>query len=349
MAKKIKKDKKEVKESQSIDIVKKAIRKKYGNVLFKLGDHRDVKIETISSGSIGLDIALGRGGFARGRIYEIYGPPSSGKTTLAMSVIAEAQRRGLKCLFCDAEHSADPKLFEAMGVDIDNLDTVKAFSGDENLNALEMLIKTGEYGVAVVDSVSALIPKQEAEADVGDQFMGLLARLMSSTCRKFAPLCADTNTLFIFINQIRNKIGGWGDPQTTTGGLALDFYATGRIKVTGGEYAKSHIKDTAGEIIGHKTDFLIKKNKLAPPFRTAKIPLIYGVGYDNYWETLNLAEGLGVIDKHGAWYRYNGENVAQGEDNASLFLKDNEEVYSAIRESIIEQTGLKELYEQQAS
>lgn len=333
--------------TNSLDITKKAIMKKYGNVISKLGDHRDMRIETISTGSIGLDIALGRGGFARGRIYEIFGEPSSGKTTLSMSVIAEAQRRGLSCLFCDAEHSADPKLFEAMGVDIHELDTIKAFMGDDNLAILEGLIKTNEYAVAVIDSVSALIPKQEAEGAIGDQHMGLLARLMSQACRKLAPLCSETNTLLIFINQVRNDIGKWGDSEITTGGLSLDFYATGRIKVSGGEYKSSHIKDAAGEVIGHRTKFYIKKNKLAPPYRKAEIPLIYGVGYDNYWETLSLAEGLGIIDKHGAWYKYQDENIAQGEDNAIDYLKDNEEFYSKLREDIIEQTGLREVYEQQ--
>jgi len=340
--------KKEPTTTNSLEIAKKAIMKQYGHVITKLGDHRDMSIQTISTGSVGLDIALGRGGLARGRIYEVYGDPSSGKTTLAMSVIAEAQRRGLGCLFCDAEHSADPQLFEAMGVDIHELDTIKAFMGDDNLAILETMIKTNEYAVAVVDSISALIPKAEAEGTIGDQFMGLLARLMSQACRKLAPQCSESNTLLIFINQVRSDIGKWGDSDITTGGKALDFYATGRIKVSGGEYKSSHIK-VNGEIIGHKTDFYIKKNKLAPPFRKATIPLIYGVGYDNYWETLNLAEGLGIIEKLGAWYKYDGENIAQGEVNAIEYLRDNEELYKVVRENIIEQTGLKEIYEQQAS
>jgi recombination protein RecA len=265
-----------------------------------------------------------------------------------MSTIAEAQRRGLRCLFCDAEHSADPLLFEAMGVNINELDAVKAYSGDENLEVIETLIKTGDYAVAVVDSVSALIPRQEAESAIGDQHIGLLARLMSQSCRKFAQMCSETNTLLIFINQVRNKIG-WGDPETTTGGQALDFYATGRIKVSGGEYKNSHIKDAGGEVIGHKTDFYIKKNKLAPPFRKAQIPLIYGKGYDSHWEILSLALGLGIVDKHGAWYKYNDENLAQGEENTTQWLREHNDVYNEIKDRIIESTGLKELYEKQAS
>lgn len=330
----------------SLDVAKKAITKKYGNVLTTLGAGGLTNIQTISSGSLGLDVALGRGGFARGRIYEIYGPPSGGKTTLTMSVIAEAQKRGLNAVFCDAEHSADPELFKAMGVDINKLLLIKAFIGDDNLDALETLLKTNEIDVAVVDSVSALIPKDEAEAEMSDQFMGLLARLMSKAMRKFVPIVSETGALLIFINQIRYKIGSWGDPTTTTGGEALTFYSTGRIEVSGGEFKKSRIPNPiTGEILGHNTKFEIKKNKLAPPFRTATIPLIYGVGYDSVWECLTLAEGLGIIDKAGSWYSYKDEKIGQGELSVLNFLKENEDIYNEIREEIIDVTGLRKYYD----
>lgn len=270
----------------------------------------------------------------------------SHNTTLTMSIIAEAQKRGLSAVFCDAEHSADPELFKAMGVDIDKLLLVKAFVGDDNLDTLETLLKTNEIDVAVVDSVSALIPKDEAESEMSDQFMGLLARLMSKAMRKFVPIVSETGTLMIFINQIRYKIGSWGDPTTTTGGEALTFYSTGRIEVSGGEFKKSRIPNPiTGEIIGHNTKFEIKKNKLAPPFRTAKIPLIYGIGYDSVWECLTLAEGLGIIDKAGSWYSYKDEKIGQGELSVLNFLKENEDIYNEIREEIIDVTGLRKYYD----
>jgi len=340
------KKKKERVVHSTLDAARKAIRKKYGDVVGVMGDNDELIIETVSTGSIGLDAALGRGGFAFGRVYEIYGKPSGGKTTLAMSLIAEAQKRGKKCVFVDAEHSADPKLFRAMGVNTEELLTIQAFVGDDNLDALETLIKTNEIGVAVVDSVSALIPKSEAVAEIGDEFMGLLARLMSKALRKFVPIVSETNTLLIFVNQIRYKIGGWGDPTTTTGGEALNFYSTGRIEVTGGEYKNSRITDKlTDEVLGHKTEFFVKKNKLAPPFRKAEVPLIYGVGYDSEWEALTLAENLGIIEKTGNWYKYGGENIAQGEEKARIYLKENTKVYNEVREEIIDLMGLKELYE----
>jgi len=338
--------KKKMEVHSTLDAARKAIRKKYGDVIGVMGDKDELIIETVSTGSISLDAALGRGGMALGRVYEVYGQPSGGKTTLAMSVINQAQKRGLSCAFVDAEHSADPKLFRSMGVNIDDLITIQAFVGDDNLDALETLIKTNEIDVAVVDSVSALIPKHEAVAEIGDEFMGLLARLMSKALRKFVPIVSETNTLLIFVNQIRYKIGSWGDPTTTTGGEALNFYSTGRIAVSGGEYKTSWIKDKiTDEVIGHKTSFHVKKNKLAPPFRNAEVPLIYGVGYDNVWEVLTLAENLGVVEKAAAWYKYKGENIANGEENARNYLEDNNDVYNEIRGEVIELMGLKELYE----
>lgn len=339
--------KKDKKVPNSLELAKKAITKKYGSIISTLGEQGELVIETISTGSLGLDIALGRGGVAKGRIYELFGEPSCGKTTLAMSVMAQAQKRGMKCCFCDAEHAADPKLFQSMGVNINDVELIRAFMGDDNLDAVETLIKTGEIDVAVVDSVSALIPNVEATSAIADEHIGLLARLMSKAMRRFSPLASETNTLIIFINQIRTKIGSWGDPTTTTGGSALDFYATGRIQVSGGAYKSQRIVDPiSGEVIGHKTTFDVKKNKLAPPYRKAEVPLIYGVGYDVYREVLSLSEGLGVIEKRGAYYYKDGNKFAQGEENAVTHLKENDDFYNELRDKVIELTGLKEQYEQ---
>lgn len=327
-----------------------AIKKKYGDVIKVMADQDELVVKTISTGSLALDAALGRGGMALGRVYEVYGPPSGGKTTLAMSVIAQAQKRNMKCVFVDAEHSADPKLFKNMGVNLEGLLTISAFAGDDNLDALETLMKTNEVDVAVVDSVSALIPKSEAEASIGDEFMGLLARLMSKALRKLSPVASETNTLLIFVNQIRSKIGGFGDPTITTGGQALDFYATGRIAVAGGEYKNSRIPEPiTDDIIGHMTSFHVRKNKLAAPFRDALVPLIYGVGYDVCWEVLTLSEQLGLVEKSGAWYKHKDENFAQGEWNAKEHLRENEKLYNALREEIVDMLGLREFYNEQTS
>lgn len=271
----------------------------------------------------------------------------SHNTTLAMSIIAEAQKRGLNAVFVDAEHSADPELFKAMEVDIDKLELIELFVGDDNLDALELYLRTSNMDIAVVDSVSALIPRDEAEARMGDQFMGLLARLMGKALRKLTPVVAETNTLLIFINQVRYKIGGYGDPTTTTGGVALDFYSTGRIDVSGGEFKGTRIEDDFGEIIGHNTTFKIRKNKLAPPFREATIPLIYGKGYDRGWEILKLAIELGIIDLKGAYYYYGEDKYfAQGEANAIEYINQNEDMYNEVRNKIIDMTGLRQFYEQ---
>jgi len=348
-AKKVAEEAKQVVPSEytSLDVVRKNITKKYGDVWTTLGKRGDTPILTISTGSLGLDAALGRGGLARGRFYEVFGPPSGGKTTLTMSVIAQAQRKNVRCVFVDAEHAADPKLFTAMGVDIDDLEYLYAFTGDDNLDALEKIIKTGEFGVAVVDSVSALIPRAEAEGDIGDASVGALARLMSQTSRKLGPVIASTNTLLIFINQMRFKITSYGDPSTTTGGEALPFYSSGRIKVSGGASKDSRIIDSAsGEVIGHKTSFEVVKNKLACPFRKAEIPLIYGVGYDIHWECLQLATSLGIVDKSGAWYSYNDEKLGQGEINAANALRNDEVIYGEIRNRLIDALNLRTYYEQ---
>lgn len=332
----------------ALELAKKAIEKKYGEVVSTLEEHGDMDIPTISTGCMSLDLALGNGGMGLGRVYEIFGPNSSGKSTLGVNVVIQGQRRGLRCCYVDAEHAVDPKLFRAYGVDTKTLQLVQGYDGEENLDILERFIKTGAFSVAVIDSVSALIPRVEAEADIDKDQVALQARLMSKALRKITPIANQTGTLLIFINQLRMKIGSYGNPETTTGGEALAFYATGRISVRGPE-AKSRrlIDETLGEPFGHKAEFEVVKNKLAAPYKKAEVKLIYGVGYDATWEVLDMATSLGVLDKKGAWYKYEGENVAQGELNAVSFLKEKEnaEVYKKIREEVIEQIGLKEIYE----
>ncbi len=334
--------------NKQLELAKKAITKKYGDVISILEDHGDMNIPTISTGCLSLDLALGCGGMGLGRVYEIYGPNSSGKSTLGVNVVIQGQRRNLRCCYVDAEHAVDPKLFRAYGVNTKELELVQGFDGEENLDILERFIKTGAFSVAVVDSVSALIPRVEAEADIDKDSVALQARLMSKALRKITPIANETQTLLIFINQLRMKIGTYGNPETTTGGEALAFYATGRISVRGPE-ARSRrlVDDSTGEVYGHETEFEIVKNKLAAPFKKAQVKLIYGKGYDAQWEVLDMATSLGVVDKAGAWFKYEGENIAQGELNAVSFFKDakNAEIYKKVRKEVIDQIGLREIYE----
>jgi recombination protein RecA len=240
----------------AFELAKKAIEKKYGDVVSTLSDHGDMHIPTISTGCLSLDIALGCGGMGLGRIYEVYGPNSSGKSTLGVNVVIQGQRRGMRCCYIDAEHAVDPKLFRSYGVDTEKLQLVQGYDGEENLDILERFIKTGAFSVAIVDSVSALVPRVEAESDIDEQQMGLQARLMSKALRKITPIANQTQTLIIFINQLRMKIGAYGNPETTTGGESLAFYATGRISVRGPEAKNRRISDdSTGEVIGHKTLF----------------------------------------------------------------------------------------------
>ena len=304
-------------------------------------------VNTISTRSLGLDAALGRGGFALGRIYEIYGSPSSGKTTLAMSLIAEAQSRGMSCAFVDAEHSADPKLFESMGVDLTKLTVIDLFTGEDNLSVAETLMETGSLDLLVIDSVTSLIPKVAAEAELDDSTIALLARLMSKTLLRYVPVAAKTQTCVIFINQTRNKIGGYGNPETTTGGEALPFYATGRIRVSGVGAKANRIVDEKGVVIGHKTKFEVIKNKLAAPFTEAEADLIYGVGYDGIGEVIKIATDLGILTKGGSWYSYNGENIGQGEKGVRKFFEDNHDVFLVIKQDITDLLGLTACYKAQ--
>ncbi|RLG43553.1 MAG: recombinase RecA [Thermoproteota archaeon] len=335
--------------TDNLDIIKKAITKKYGNVISKLSDHEDMVIPTVSTGSISLDVALGRGGMAIGRLYEVFGPNSGGKSTLAANVVIQGQKRGMNCCYVDAEHAVDPLLFKSYGVDIKALDLIQGYNGEENLDILEMLVSSGAYKIAVVDSVSSLIPSNEAASEIGDDHIALLARLMSKATRRLTPIANRAGCLIIFINQLRMKVGGYGNPEVTTGGEALAFYTTGRISVRGPEAKARRIPDPlTGEVIGHTTLFEIVKNKLAPPFKKTEINLIYGKGYDTHWEVLKLGVDLGIIDKSGAWYSYNDSNFAQGEPNAAAYLKsdDNSTMYNEIRAKVIDMVGLTEIYEQ---
>lgn len=335
--------------NKSTDVLISAIKKKYGNVISPMSESAD-DIKTISTGSLGLDLALGRGGMAIGRVYEVFGPNSSGKSTLGVHVVIQAQRRGLKCAYIDAEQAVDPVLFENYGVDPESLTIIKAYGGEPNLDICERLIQTGEYSVIVVDSVSALIPIVEAEAEIEKDHVALQARLMSKALRKITPQAAENNVLLIFVNQTRNKVGGYGDPTTTTGGEALGFWASGRISVRGPESKARRLADkTTGDVYGHTTIFEITKNKLGEPFRKAELNLIYGKGYDYIHEMLSLAISLDLVEKAGSWFKYNGENIAQGEIQAIEVLRDNKELFNSLRDTVIKMTGLEEAYERHSN
>lgn len=330
-----------------LDIAKKAVAKQFGDVVKPMSD-KPLIIDTISTRSIGLDAGLGRGGFALGRIYEVYGPNSAGKTTLAMSVIAEAQSRGMKAAFVDAEHAADPELFESMGVDLEKLEVIDLFTGEDNLAVAETLMKSGGLDLLVVDSVSSLIPKVAADADLEDHTIALLARLMSKTLLRYSPIAAETNTCVIFINQLRMKIGVmFGNPETTTGGEAMGFYSTGRIRVSGVGVKANKITDENGNLIGHTTVFEIIKNKLAPPALKSKVDLIYGRGYDTVSEVITIATDIGVLTKSGSWYKYNGENIGQGDNGVRKFFAENPDVFLVVKRDITDILGLTEYYDAQ--
>ena len=344
--KKTSKDEVVVKGANTLDIARKSIIKKYGEgIISFLGEHEDLEIDAISTGCLSLDSATGIGGFARGRLYEVFGPNSSGKSTLALSVVMQALKRDMHIAYIDAEHSLDPKLARNMGKEVgvgdkvDKIELVQAYTGDDNLEAAEILMKSNSIDVLVVDSVSSLLPKAMAEGEIGDNYMGLLAKLMSKACIKLTPIANETNTLLIFINQIRHAIGKWGDSRVPTGGEALGFYTTGRIRVEGGESKKSHIVNDEGVVIGHVCDFNIIKNKLAAPWRDASINLIYGHGYDFVMEVIDLAVQFGVVEQVGSWFNYNGEKYKGKQNLVKLFREDNT-VYENVRSLVKEMLGL---------
>ncbi len=304
--------------------------------IMRLGQRENaVEIPAISTGSLGLDIALGIGGLPRGRIVEVYGPESSGKTTLAQHVVAQAQKAGGKCAYIDAEHALDPIYAKKLGVDIDNLLISQPDTGEQALEIADTLVRSGAIDVLVVDSVAALVPKAELEGEMGDSHVGLQARLMSQALRKLTASVARSNTLIIFINQLRMKIGVmFGNPETTTGGNALKFYASVRIEIRRG----AQIKDK-DETIGNNTTVKIVKNKVAPPFRTVEFDIIYGEGISKTGELIDLGIKAGLIEKAGAWMSYKGERW-QGRENARTFLRENQTVAEEIELQIREKAGL---------
>ncbi len=303
--------------------------------IMRLGQDTNIDIEAISTGSLGIDIALGIGGMPKGRIVEIYGPESSGKTTLALSVIAQAQKNGGTCAFIDAEHALDPSYAKKIGVDVENLLVSQPDSGEQALEIADTLVRSGAIDVMVVDSVAALVPKAELEGEMGDSHMGLQARLMSQALRKLTATVARSNTLIIFINQIRMKIGVmFGNPETTTGGNALKFYASVRIDIR----RIGAIKDK-DDVIGSQTRVKIVKNKVAPPFKTVDFDIMYGEGISKTGELIDLGVKSGIIEKSGAWFSYNGEKIGQGRENAKNFLKQNPQIADEIEKKIRADAG----------
>jgi recombination protein RecA len=320
------------KKKQALNIALGQIEKQFGKgSIMRLGEDSVVHdVEAVSTGSLGLDIALGIGGFPRGRVVEIYGPESSGKTTLALQVAAEIQKAGGTAAFVDAEHAMDPKYAEKLGVKIEDLLVSQPDTGEQALEITDMLVRSGAVDLVIIDSVAALTPKAEIEGDMGDSHMGLQARLMSQALRKLTGNIKRSNTLVIFINQIRMKIGVmFGNPETTTGGNALKFYASVRLDIRRiGAIKKGE------EVIGNETRVKVVKNKVAPPFKEVVFDILYGEGISRESEIINLGSQLEIIEKSGAWYSYNGERIGQGKDNVRLFLKDNPQIAQEIEAKI---------------
>lgn len=298
--------------------------------MMRLGDKGREAIPAISTGSLGLDVALGIGGLPRGRIVEIYGPESSGKTTLTLQVIAECQKKGGTCAFIDAEHALDPIYANALGVDVENLLVSQPDTGEQALEIADMVVRSGAVDVVVIDSVAALTPKAEIEGEMGDSHMGLQARLMSQALRKMTANIKNSNTLVIFINQIRMKIGVmFGSPETTTGGNALKFYSSVRLDIR----RIGSIKD-GDEVVGNETRVKVVKNKVAPPFRQTEFQIMYGKGIYRMGEIIDLGVKLNMLDKSGAWYAYNGDKIGQGKKNVAAFLEENAELAHELESKI---------------
>ena len=312
---------------QSLKEALKSIEKQYGKgSVMVLGENPNTKIDVISSGSIALDGALGVGGYPKGRIIEIYGPESSGKTTFALHAIAEAQKAGGYAAFIDAEHALDPNYAKSLGVNIEDLILSQPDSGEQALEISEALIKSGAIDIIVIDSVAALVPEAEINGEMGDSHVGLQARLMSQAMRKLSGIISKTKCVAIFINQIREKVGVmYGNPETTPGGRALKFYSTIRLDVRRGEQLKS-----GSEAVGNKTVIKVVKNKVAPPFKVAEVEIIYGEGISRMGELVDIAVEKDIIHKAGAWFSYNGEKIGQGRENVKTFLKSNPAIYDEI-------------------
>lgn len=323
---------------KALDAALTQIERQFGKgSVMKLGDSKaNMNIETVPTGSLSLDIALGLGGVPKGRVVEIYGPESSGKTTVALHMIAEVQKRGGIAGFIDAEHALDPVYAKNIGVDIDNLYISQPDCGEQALEITEMLVRSGAVDIIIVDSVAALVPKAEIDGDMGDSHVGLQARLMSQALRKLTAIISKSNCIVIFINQLREKVGiMFGNPETTTGGRALKFYSSIRMDVRRIESLKQ-----GGEIVGNRTRIKVVKNKIAPPFKEAEFDIMFGKGISNEGDILDLAADLGIIVKSGAWYAYNDSKIGQGRENAKGYLRDNPEICKEVEQKVREHYGL---------
>ena len=341
-----KKDKKSIMEVNDEEDRKKAlaavlgvIEKQYGKgSIMKLGDKPKVSVDVIPTGSLTLDLALGVGGVPKGRVIEIYGPESSGKTTVALHIVAEAQKRGGDAAFIDAEHALDPEYAKALGVDIDNLLISQPDTGEQALEIAEALVRSNALDVVVIDSVAALVPKAEIEGEMGDSHVGILARLMSQALRKLTGITAKTGTAVIFINQLREKVGVmYGNPETTPGGRALKFFSSVRLDVRRQEQIKN-----GTEVVGNKTRVRVVKNKVAPPFKEAEFDIMYGEGISKLGNILDVAVELDIIKKSGAWFSYNGERIAQGRDNTKKYMQENPEFAESIEKLVRVHLGMDE-------
>jgi recombination protein RecA len=327
-----------VKTDNLLEETLKNIQKQFGEgSVMKLGDRAAINIDTLPSGSLGLDVALGVGGYPRGRIVEIYGPESSGKTTVALHAIAEIQKQGGRAAFIDAEHAIDPSYAKKLGVNIDELILSQPDSGEQAMEICDMLVKSNSIDLIVIDSVAALVPQAELDGEMMDSQMGLQARLMSKALRKLAGNMNKSKTTIIFINQLREKIGiMFGNPETTPGGRALKFYSSVRIEVRRTESIK-----VGTDVMGNVVNIKVVKNKVAPPFRTAVVEIMYGEGISREGEVLEMATNQDIINKSGAWYDYNGERIGQGKDNIKKYLKENPKVFEEILGKLKEKLGMK--------
>ncbi|MGX7195867.1 recombinase RecA [Enterococcus olivae] len=321
----------------ALDAALKRIEKNFGKgAVMKLGEKADQKISTIPSGSLALDVALGVGGFPRGRIVEVYGPESSGKTTVALHAVAEVQKQGGTAAFIDAEHALDPQYAEKLGVNIDELLLSQPDTGEQGLEIAEALVSSGAVDIVVIDSVAALVPRAEIDGEMGDSHVGLQARLMSQALRKLSGTINKTKTIALFINQIREKIGVmFGNPETTPGGRALKFYATVRLEVRRAEQLKS-----GTDIIGNRTKIKVVKNKVAPPFKIAEVDIMYGEGISQVGELLDMAADKDIINKSGAWYSYKEERIGQGRENVKNYMKDHPEMVAEVSARVRDAYGI---------
>ena len=323
----------------ALDAALKKIEKNFGKgAVMRMGEKADTQISTVPTGSLALDAAIGVGGYPRGRIIEIYGPESSGKTPVALHAVAEVQKRGGTAAYIDAENAMDPAYAEALGVDIDSLILSQPNTGEEGLQIADTLISSGAIDIVVVDSVAALVPRAEIEGEMGDAHVGLQARLMSQALRKLSGTISKTKTIAIFINQIREKVGVmFGNPETTPGGRALKFYSTIRLEVRRAEQIKQ-----SGDVLGNRVKIKVVKNKVAPPFKVAEVDIMYGKGISQSGELLDMATDKDIIDKAGSWYSYKNDRIGQGRENAKKYLEDHPDIYQDIQEQVRKAYGIDE-------